>query len=91
MVPSTYVRDRILTRYLPLVTEALQDIGEGQRRVEIDVEAADSSAEHTDAEARPTDEPEIGYDSGRPVANQPADRHLANRRPARPADRCCST
>jgi chromosomal replication initiator protein len=64
MAPSAYVRDRIMTRYLPLVTEALQDVNEGQRRVEIDVEAADSSAEHTDADARPTDEPEVGYDSG---------------------------
>jgi chromosomal replication initiator protein len=61
MAPSAYVRDRIMTRYLPLVTEALQDVNEGQRRVEIDVEA--SSAEHTDAEPRPTDEPEAGYDS----------------------------
>jgi chromosomal replication initiator protein len=61
MAPSAYVRDRIMTRYLPLVTEALQDVNEGQRRVEIAVEA--SSAEHTDAEPRPTDEPEAGYDS----------------------------
>ena len=37
MAPSAYVRDRILTRYLPLVTEALQDVNEGQRIVEIDV------------------------------------------------------
>ena len=40
LAPSAYVRDRIMTRYLPLVTEALQDVNEGQRRVEIDVEAA---------------------------------------------------
>jgi chromosomal replication initiator protein len=66
MAPSAYVRDRIMTRYLPLVTEALQDVNEGQRRVEIDVEATDSSADHTDVEARPSDDPESGYDSGGP-------------------------
>ena len=38
LAPSAYVRDRILTRYLPLVTEALQDANEGHRVVEIDIE-----------------------------------------------------
>ncbi len=38
LAPSAYVRDRILSRYLPLVTEALQDANEGHRSVEIDVE-----------------------------------------------------
>jgi chromosomal replication initiator protein len=63
MAPSAYVRDRIMTRYLPLVTEALQDVNEGQRRVEIDVEATDSGAEHADHEPRPSGEPEVGDDS----------------------------
>ena len=40
LAPSAYVRDRILTRYLPLVTAALEDAGEGNRSVEIDVETA---------------------------------------------------
>ncbi len=40
LAPSAYVRDRILTRYLPLVTEALQDADQGHRAVEIDVAAA---------------------------------------------------
>ena len=39
LAPSTYVRDRIQTRYLPLVTDALQDVNEGHRQVEIDVVA----------------------------------------------------
>jgi chromosomal replication initiator protein len=65
MAPSAYVRDRIMTRYLPLVTEALQDVNEGQRRVEIDVEATDSSNEHTDTDPPPSEEPEIGSDAGR--------------------------
>jgi len=45
LAPSAYVRDRILTRYLPLVTEALEDVNEGHRRVEIDVEATDPSSD----------------------------------------------
>jgi chromosomal replication initiator protein len=56
LAPSAYVRDRILTRYLPLVTEALHDANEGQRRVEIEVEATDP----TDTEAYP--EPSPGQD-----------------------------
>jgi len=43
LAPSAYVRDRILTRYLPLVTEALQDAHEGHRSVEIDVETSDTA------------------------------------------------
>ena len=45
LAPSAYVRDRILTRYLPLVTEALQESNEGHRRVEIDVKATDAYVE----------------------------------------------
>jgi len=48
LAPSAYVRDRILTRYLPLVTEALQDAGEGNRRVEIEVETSNASTEDDD-------------------------------------------
>jgi chromosomal replication initiator protein len=40
IAPSAYVRDRIMSRYLPLVTEALNDVNEGHRSVEIDVEAS---------------------------------------------------
>ena len=40
LAPSAYVRERILTRYLPLVTEALQDANEGHRVVEIDIETS---------------------------------------------------
>jgi chromosomal replication initiator protein len=40
LAPSAYVRERILSRYLPLVTAALEDVGEGGRTVEIEVETA---------------------------------------------------
>jgi len=43
LAPSAYVRDRIMTRYLPLVTEALQDANEGHRSVEIDVETTETT------------------------------------------------
>jgi chromosomal replication initiator protein len=48
MAPSAYVRDRIMTRYLPLVTEALHDANEGHRAVEIDVETSDSEFDRID-------------------------------------------
>jgi chromosomal replication initiator protein len=34
-VPSTLARDRILTRYLPLITDALAEVGEGDRRFDV--------------------------------------------------------
>ncbi len=43
LAPSVYVRDRILNRYLPLVTDALDEVGEGRRRIEVDVVAGDTS------------------------------------------------
>ncbi len=42
LAPSAYVRDRILTRYLPLVTDALDEAHLGPRRIEIDVAASES-------------------------------------------------
>jgi chromosomal replication initiator protein len=45
VAPSTYVRDRIQTRYLPLVTDALDEVDEGHRRVQIDVAATASAGE----------------------------------------------
>ena len=43
LAPSAYVRDRIMSRYMQLVTEALQDANEGHRTVEIDVETTGES------------------------------------------------
>ena len=58
LAPSAYVRDRILTRYLPLVTAALEDADEGHRHVEIDVETGESVVETVNLEPiddNPTD------------------------------------
>jgi chromosomal replication initiator protein len=57
LAPSAYVRDRILSRYLPLVTEALQDAGEGSRSVEIDVETGGESSSAAHDLDRTTDHP----------------------------------
>lgn len=38
-VPSTLARDRILTRYQPLITDALADIGESHRRFDVVISA----------------------------------------------------
>lgn len=65
LAPSAYVRDRILTRYLPLVTEALQESNEGHRRVEIDVKATDAYVE--------ADPEQITPNSVAPVASSTAD------------------
>jgi chromosomal replication initiator protein len=54
LAPSAYVRERILSRYLPLVTAALDDVGQGGRAVEIDVEAIRA--------VEPDPIPEIGPD-----------------------------
>jgi chromosomal replication initiator protein len=42
LAPSAYVRDRILTRYLPLVTDALDEAGEGHRSIDIEVAKSDA-------------------------------------------------
>lgn len=78
LAPSAYVRDRILTRYLPLVTEALQDADEGHRAVEIDVAAAHDApvdvvteigTDHTTAGTEPSDI-RHGPRHGEPVRGQ---------------------
>ena len=56
MAPSAYVRDRIMTRYLPLVTEALHDANEGQRTVEIDVATNESAVDNSPDTVTGTDE-----------------------------------
>ncbi|HSP29496.1 MAG TPA: chromosomal replication initiator protein DnaA, partial [Ilumatobacteraceae bacterium] len=53
LAPSAYVRDRIMSRYLPLVTEALQDVNEGHRTVEIDVDTAGDISAISDIAASP--------------------------------------
>lgn len=57
-VPSTLARDRILNRYLPIVTEAMKELGFGDREVEVRIggseyEAADPVLDSDLAAASP--------------------------------------
>ena len=57
--PNSHTRDRILTRYLPLVTDALEEIGSANRQLQVDVQVIDSFVDDpADAEWR--DEPVRG-------------------------------
>jgi chromosomal replication initiator protein len=44
-VPSTHVRDKVLTRYLPLVRDALDEVGAVSRQLHVEVNAAPAPAE----------------------------------------------
>ncbi len=76
LAPSAYVRDRILTRYLPLVTEALQDANEGHRVVEIDIET--TGAPPVDIETTP-DEGSDHRDQQDTIAESERDRRVRDR------------
>ena len=54
-VPSTLARDRILTRYLPLITDALAELGEGDRRFDVVITAPEPSSHVSDVTQRATD------------------------------------
>jgi chromosomal replication initiator protein len=61
MAPSAYVRDRITTRYLPLIVDALDESGLGHREIVIDVDnpddrADDSSTNVVDQASAPTED-----------------------------------
>jgi chromosomal replication initiator protein len=47
-VPSTLARDRILTRYLPLITDALAELGEGDRRFDVVITAPEPTIHVSD-------------------------------------------
>jgi chromosomal replication initiator protein len=49
LAPSAYVRDRILTRYLPLVTDALAEANQAHRTIDIEVTASDAVVEIPDS------------------------------------------
>ena len=50
--PNTHLRDRIMSRYLPLVRDALDDIGASNRTFVVDVQVDDAVIEHTVEPAR---------------------------------------
>ncbi len=50
-VSSTLARDRILTRYQPLITDALAELGEGHRRFDVVITSPEPSAHVSEAYA----------------------------------------
>jgi chromosomal replication initiator protein len=78
LAPSGYVRDRILKRYLPLVTDALEDAGEGHRTIEIDVKAGADHDESVPDEhhAAPIDSAPADTAHQSDTANAPSNIHL---------------
>jgi chromosomal replication initiator protein len=92
LAPSAYVRDRIMSRYLPLVTEALQDANEGHRSVEIDVDTAGDISAITDVDM-PSDtviSTTPFDDAGRDTPAGTATTSANDARNSAPG-RCCST
>ncbi len=67
LAPSAYVRDRIMSRYLPLVTEALLDVDEGHRSVEIDVDTSGEAQPSGDDETIAHTNPGAGTGSHAPA------------------------
>ena len=67
--PNTHLRDRIMSRYLPLVRDALEEIGSAHRVFVVDVQVNDGLDEHRDALALEFDTPDNtettgGHDNG---------------------------
>jgi chromosomal replication initiator protein len=63
--PNTQSRDRILTRYLPLVTDALAEIGESSRQVFVEVQsAADMEPEPIEPDTAAEPVPQAASSSG---------------------------
>jgi chromosomal replication initiator protein len=66
MAPSAYVRDRITTRYLPLIVDALDESGLGHREIVIDVDNADARGDDNHAVAGDAAEVPAEYAAGQP-------------------------
>ena len=59
--PNTHLRDRIMSRYMPMVRDALEEIGASNRTLVVDVQVndgSDDSREHVDADAADTVSPD---------------------------------
>jgi chromosomal replication initiator protein len=67
LAPSAYVRDRITTRYLPLIVDALDESGLGVRKIIIDVDQVTEAVEliSESAQEAPTVPGDLPHDSER--------------------------
>ncbi|MEX2626786.1 MAG: chromosomal replication initiator protein DnaA [Ilumatobacteraceae bacterium] len=79
-VPSTLARDRILNRYLPIVTEAMKELGFGDREVAVEIATSAAEPEHVDAavpnvigpaaaSTAPSTDGRTGFRPGHPSSN----------------------
>jgi len=66
--PNAHTRDRILSRYLPLVRDALEEIGKSSVGFVIDVQAAEPEPEHAWVPETPSRN-DGGSSSSQPTAN----------------------
>ena len=69
-VPSTLARDRILTRYQPLITDALAELGEGDRRFDVVISAPEPSSHVSDISSAETETGNGDGDTGEPPADR---------------------
>ena len=51
LVPNTLVRDRILTRYMPMVSEALSELGEPNHDIVVEIDPNSEEDEHVEPRA----------------------------------------
>ncbi|MEK7424704.1 MAG: chromosomal replication initiator protein DnaA [Actinomycetota bacterium] len=74
LAPNGHIRDRILTRYLPLVRDALDEIGASTRQLVVEVQTADVFVEEAPvATADPPRSPVSPGDRGRSSESSPLD------------------
>ncbi|MEO8268006.1 MAG: chromosomal replication initiator protein DnaA [Ilumatobacteraceae bacterium] len=69
--PNGHTRDRILSRYLPLVRDALEEIGAANRQFVVEVQVADA-AEQEFVEQVPDPATELANNSGRSGSANPS-------------------
>ena len=62
--PNTHLRDRIMSRYLPLVRDALEEIGSGHRGFVVDVQVSEGADEHRDGAAYERDGDQWSTEAG---------------------------
>lgn len=71
LAPSAYVRDRITTRYLPMIVDALDESGLGRRDIVIDVDHPADSIDTSDPASALRDVTDEGLVESEPI--QPPD------------------
>ena len=88
--PNTHLRDRIMSRYLPLVRDALEEIGSSNRMFVVDVQVSETGEAFT--EPLPDVEPSetsTGYTAGHPgngVPGPTGSGYSRSSEPGTPAD-----